>query len=46
MLEFSRLHELTAMRLLAELLRQRVGSPLSLASIARDLNVSPVTLKR
>ena len=45
-LEFSRLHELTAMRLFAELLRQRVGSPLSLASMARDLNVSPVTLKR
>ena len=45
-LEFSRLHELTAMRLFAELLRQRVGSPLSLASIARDLNVSPITLKR
>ena len=45
-LEFSRLHELTAMRLFTELLRQRVGSPLSLASMARDLNVSPVTLKR
>ena len=45
-LEFSRLHELTAMRLFTDLLRQRVGSPLSLASIARDLNVSPVTLKR
>ena len=45
-LEFSRVHELTAMRLFTELLRQRVGSPLSLASIARDLNVSPVTLKR
>jgi uncharacterized protein len=45
-LEFSRLHELTAMRLFTEVLRQRVGSPLSLASIARDLNVSPITLKR
>ena len=45
-LEFSRLHELAAMRLFAELLRQRVGSPLSLASMARDLNVSSVTLKR
>ena len=45
-LEFSRLYELTAMRLFTELLRQRVGSPLSLASMARDLNVSPVTLKR
>jgi uncharacterized protein len=34
------------MRLFNELLRQRLGSPLSLASIARDLNVSPITLKR
>lgn len=44
--EFSRLHEITAMRLFVELLRERVGSPLSLASIARDLAVSPMTLKR
>jgi uncharacterized protein len=45
-LEFSRLQELTTMRLFTELLRQRVGSPLSLASMGRDLNVSPITLKR
>lgn len=44
--EFSRLHEINAMRLFVELLRERVGSPLSLASIARDLAVSPTTLKR
>lgn len=44
--EFSRLHEVKAMRLFVELLRERVGSPLSLASIARDLAVSPTTLKR
>jgi len=44
--EFSRLHEITAMRLFVELLRERVGSPLSIASIARDLAVSPITLKR
>jgi len=43
-LEFSRLQEVNAMRLFAELLRARVGSPLSLASIARDLQLSPVTL--
>ncbi len=34
------------MRLFVELLRDRVGSPLSLASMARDLAVSPATLKR
>jgi len=45
-LEFSRLQEVSAMRLFAEMLRSRVGSPLSLASIARDLHVSPVTLKK
>jgi len=44
--EFSRLHEINTMRLFVELLRERVGSPLSLASIARDLAVSPSTLKR
>jgi predicted AAA+ superfamily ATPase len=45
-LEFSRLHEINTMRLFVELLRERVGSPLSLASIARDLAISPATLKR
>ena len=45
-LEFSRLHEINTMRLFVELLRERVGSPLSLASIARDLGVAPATLKR
>jgi len=45
-LEFSRLHEIKTMRLFVELLRERVGSMLSLASIARDLAVSPATLKR
>lgn len=45
-LEFSRLHEIKTMRLFVELLRERVGSPLSLASMARDLAVAPATLKR
>ena len=45
-LEFSRLHEINTMKMFVELLRERVGSPLSLASIARDLAVSPTTLKR
>jgi len=43
-LEFSRLQEVNTMRLFAEMLRSRVGSPLSLASLSRDLNVSSVTL--
>jgi predicted AAA+ superfamily ATPase len=45
-LEFSRVQEIGTMRLFLDLLRERVGSPLSLASIARDLAVSPTTLKR
>lgn len=44
--EFSRIAELNAMRLFVELLRSRTGAPLSLASIARDLAVSPATLRR
>lgn len=43
-LEFSRIGELNAMRVFIDMLRQRVGSPLSLASLARDLQVSPTTL--
>ncbi len=34
------------MRLFAEMLRSRVGAPLSLASIARDLHIAPTTLKK
>jgi uncharacterized protein len=45
-LEFSRLHEVNAMRLFAQILQQRVGSPLSIASIARDMAVAPKTLTR
>ena len=45
-LEFSRLHEVNAMRLFAQTLQQRVGSPLSIASIARDMAVAPKTLTR
>lgn len=43
-LEFSRLREISAMRLFVELLRDRVGSPISLNSIARDLAISPSTV--
>ena len=44
LMEFSRIQEINAMRMFAQLLRQRVGSPLSLAAMARDMNVSPKTL--
>jgi predicted AAA+ superfamily ATPase len=45
-LEFSRLQEINTIRVFVDLLRERVGSPLSLASLARDLAVSPTTLRR
>lgn len=45
-LEFSRLHEVNTMRVLVQLLRERVGSPLSVASLARDLNASTTTIFR
>ena len=44
-LEFSRIKEIRSMRLLVELLRQRVGSPLSLTSIAGDLQIAPNTVR-
>lgn len=45
-LEFSRIAEVRAMRNFVEMLRERVSSTLSLASMARDLQVSPTTLGR
>ena len=45
-LEFSRIQEIRAMRLLVELLRERVGSPLSIASLARDLQIAPNTVAK
>jgi predicted AAA+ superfamily ATPase len=45
-LEFSRVQEVGAIRMFAQLLRSRVGSPLSLASMARDLAVAPSTLAK
>ncbi len=45
-LEFSRLQEVRSMRLLVEILRGRVGSPLSWSSIGGDLQLSPNTVKK
>lgn len=45
-LEFSRIHEVKAIRLLVEMLRERVGSPLSYASIAEDLQIAPNTVRK
>ena len=44
--EFSQIKELRAMRLLIEMLRRRVGSPVSIASLAGDLKIAPNTASR
>jgi predicted AAA+ superfamily ATPase len=45
-LEFSRIQEVKAIRLLLELLRERVGSPLSYTSIAEDIQIAPNTVRK
>jgi predicted AAA+ superfamily ATPase len=45
-LEFSRIQEVRAIRLLLEMLRERVGSPLSYTSLAVDLQIAPNTVRK
>jgi predicted AAA+ superfamily ATPase len=45
-LEFSRIQEVKTIRLLVELLRERVGSPVSYTSLAGDLQVAPNTVRK
>lgn len=45
-LEFDGIHNFAAIRNVFELLRERVGSPISYESIARDAGISPITVKK
>ncbi|MBA3237330.1 MAG: ATP-binding protein [Parachlamydiaceae bacterium] len=45
-LDFDGIHSLKTMRLIFEMLRERVGSPISYSSIAEDVSVSPTTVKK
>ncbi len=45
-LTFDNVHELRAISLLVELLRERVASPLSYQSLSEDLGIAPNTVKR
>ena len=45
-LDFEKIHDFKAVQLTLDLLQQRVGSPLSYTSIARDVGCSPNTVKR
>jgi hypothetical protein len=45
-LDFERIHDLSSMKMLLEMLRRRVGSPLSYRSLSEDLKISPNTVKK
>lgn len=45
-LDFERIHDLRAMQLTLELLRRRVGSPISLTALAGDVACAPNTIKK
>ena len=45
-LDFEKITNLKAMRLILELLRRRVGSPVSYKNIAEDVAISPITVKK
>ncbi len=45
-LDFENIHNLKAIRLIFDLLRERVGSPISYSSIAEDISISPNTVKK
>lgn len=45
-LDFEQVHDLRAVQTIVELLRRRVGSPVSFNSIAEDVQLSPTTVKR
>lgn len=45
-LDFENIQNVNAIRLVFELLRHRVGSPISYTSIAQDVSISPNTVKK
>ena len=45
-LDFEKIHDFKTIQLLLEMLRLRVGSPISYSSLARDLCCAPNTVKR
>ena len=46
MLDFASVDNMLAMRQVFQLLRHRVGSPVSVSAIARDVGISPITVRR
>ncbi|MFH1029872.1 MAG: ATP-binding protein [bacterium] len=45
-LDFETVHDLKAVQMVLELLRRKIGSPISYASIAEDVQISPITVRR
>lgn len=45
-LDFETVHDFQAIKMVLELLRKKVGSPISYSSIAEDVQISPITVKR
>ena len=45
-MDFSRINEIRAIKLLLEMLRKRVGSPLSYVSLAEDIQIAPNTVRK
>lgn len=45
-LDFEKIHDFKAIQLVLEILRNRVGSPVSYSSIAEDVGVAPNTVKK
>lgn len=45
-LDFDNVHNIKAIQLVFELLREKVGSPISYSSIAEDVHISPSTVKK
>jgi len=45
-LDFEKIHDFRAIQLTLELLRRRVGSPVSWSSLARDVHCAPNTIKK
>ncbi len=45
-LDFEKIHDFKAIKLVFELLRRQIGSTISYTSIARDVGISPTTVKK
>lgn len=45
-LDFEKIYDFKAIQMVLELLRRKVGSPVSYSSIARDVQISPITVKK